>query len=138
MGPAEMKNKFFRLSFVPQRLSLLTSLVLITNFGQTSGATMLPCAGSLNVCRFRLLVQPAKGGTPLPLQEINIIDAGEKLKYEPLHLPPAIRDKAKIALVLVAAPKAESKDEVEGREGKGEGEEKAKEAEGGEAGYPRA
>jgi hypothetical protein len=73
----------------------------------------------MNVCRFRLLVQSAKGGTPLPLQDINIIDAGEKVKYEPLHIPPAFRDKAKIALILVAVPKAESKDEAKGKAEKG-------------------
>ena len=68
-----------------------------------------------------MLVQPAKGGTPLPLQDINIVEAGEKLKYEPLHIPPAIRDKAKIAILVVAAPKAESKDEVKGKAENGKG-----------------
>ncbi|HXW14363.1 MAG TPA: hypothetical protein VEN79_07620, partial [Terriglobia bacterium] len=67
-----------------------------------------------------MLVQPAKGGTPLPLQEINIIDAGEKVKYEPLHVPPAIRDRAKIALLVVAVPKAESGDEAKGNTGSAE------------------
>ncbi|MGA3327671.1 MAG: hypothetical protein ABSF45_24695 [Terriglobia bacterium] len=73
----------------------------------------------MNVCRFRLLVQSAKGGTPLPLQDINIVESGEKVKYEPLHIPPAFRDKAKIALILVAVPKAESKDEAKGKAEKG-------------------
>jgi hypothetical protein len=65
----------------------------------------------LNVCRFRLLVEPANSGSLLPVQEINIVDVGEKLKYEPVHIPPAIRDRAKVALILVAAPKADAKDE---------------------------
>jgi hypothetical protein len=86
----------------------------------------------MNVSRFRLLVQSAKGGTPLPLQEMNIIAAGEKLKYEPLHIPPAIRDKAKIALILVEVPKAEPKDEAKGKAEEGkekpETEESAKDA----------
>ena len=70
--------------------------------------TVPPCAGSLNVSRFRLLVEPPKSGPYLPLRDINIIEAGEKLKYEPLHLPPAIKDKAKIAVLLVpvASPAA--------------------------------
>jgi hypothetical protein len=65
----------------------------------------------LNVCRFRLLVEPAKSGSLLPVQEINIVDVGEKLKYEPVHIPPAILERAKIALILVAAPKTDAKDE---------------------------
>ena len=69
----------------------------------------------MNVCRFRLLVQSTKGGAPLPLQDINIVDAGQKVKYEPLHIPPAVRDKAKIALILVAVPKPASKDEAKGK-----------------------
>ena len=110
-----MKKTFARLSLIPQTLFLLAFLIFLTSAAQTFGAAIPPCAGSLNVSRFRLLVQPAKGGTPLPLQDINIVEAGEKLKYEPLHIPPAIRDKAKIALILVAVPKAESKDEAKGK-----------------------
>ncbi len=106
--------------------------VFVGSAVQASGAATPPCAGTLNVSRFRLTVQPAKGGTPLPLQEMNIIDAGEKVKYEPLHIPPAIRDKARIALILVAVAKAEPKDEAKGQaeEGKenSENEESAKDA----------
>ena len=110
-----MKKTFPRAFLTPQTLFLLVFLVFLTSAAQPSGAATFPCAGSLNVSRFRLLIQPAKGGTPLPLQDINIVEAGEKLKYEPLHIPPAIRDKAKIALFLVAVPKAESKDEAKGK-----------------------
>jgi len=121
-----MKKILPRLFSTPQSLLLLAVLVFMTSAAGAFGAAILPCAGSLNVCRFRLLVQSAKGGTPLPLQDINIIEAGEKLKYEPLHLPPAIRDKAKIALLLVAVPKVDwKKDEAKG-EGKKGKEEKGK------------
>ncbi len=58
---------------------------------------------------------PAKGGTPLPLTQVNVVDAGQKLKYEPLHIPPAIRDKAKIALILVAAHKPGDKVDATGK-----------------------
>jgi hypothetical protein len=81
-----------------------------------AGGPMVPCAGTFNVSRFRLLVEPAKGGPPLPVQAINLIEPGEKLKYEPLHIPPAIRDKAKVAIILVAAPKAGPKSEADGKE----------------------
>jgi hypothetical protein len=112
-----MKKPTPRLFLQPTTLFSLALLVLMTGPSRALGVTLPPCTGSFNVCRFRLLVQSAKGGTPLPLQEINIIEAGEKVRYEPLHLPPAVRDKAKIALILVAFPKAESKDEAKGKEG---------------------
>jgi hypothetical protein len=132
METGEMKKTLVRLFLLPQVLFLLASLLILTGARQASGAATPPCAGSLNVSRFRLLVEPAKGGTLLPLQDINIIEAGEKLKYEPLHIPPAIRDKAKIALLLVAAPKPESKDEAQGKAEEGkkgtENEESAKDA----------
>ncbi len=114
-----MKKTLARLSSIPQILFFLPILSFMTNVAQTFAVAVPPCAGSMNVSRFRLLVQPAKGGTPLPLQDINIVESGEKLKYEPLHIPPAIRDKAKIALLLVAVPKVESKDEAKGKAEKG-------------------
>ena len=122
-----MKNTLAHWFLVPQPLFLLAFLLFMTSAPQTSSAMTPPCPGGVNVCRFRLLVEPAKSGQYLPLQEINIVDAGEKLKYEPLHIPPAIRDRAKIALVLVAVPKVESKDEAKGKEGV-EDQESAKDA----------
>lgn len=92
---------------------------ILAGAARTLAATP-PCAGTLNVCRFRLLVEPVKNGTPWPLQDINILDAGEKVRYEPLHIPPAIREGAKIALLVVAAPKKESGDEAQGKAAKGE------------------
>jgi len=82
----------------------------------------------MNVCRFRLLVEPAKSGALLPVQNINVVDVGEKLKYEPLHLPPAIRDRAKVAILVVAAPDAKSKAAAKGdeRQAKAEKDEKGK------------
>ncbi len=98
----------------------VTLMLLFTGSAQAAATSPFPCVGSLSVSRFRLLIQPAKGGSPLPLQEINIIDAGEKVKYEPLHIPPAYRDKAKIALILVAAPKPEAKPEAKSKDDKDE------------------
>ena len=86
-----------------------------------------PCAGSLNVSRFRLLVEPPASGSLLPLTEINVLKAGQKVKYEPLHVPPAIRDRAKVALILVAAPKAEVKEEAKKQETKTDADARAKE-----------
>src|SRR5208282_1415491 len=120
--PGEMNKTFARFFLAPQTISLFAILAFM-NLAVAYGASTFPCAGSMNVSRFRLLVQPAKGGTPLPLEEINILEAGEKVKYEPLHLAPAIRDKAKVALLVVAAPKAVSRDEAKGKAEKGNGDE---------------
>ncbi len=108
MDSGEMKKSLLR--FRPaEGVLFLAAFILPATALLASGPTPFPCVGSLDVSRFKLLVQPAKGGTPLPVQEVNIIDAGDKVKYEPLHIPPAYRDKAKVALILVAAPKPEAK-----------------------------
>jgi hypothetical protein len=56
--------------------------------------------GSLTVGSFRLVVQPEKGGRPLRL--LNNLQAGAKLRYEPLKIPETSRLKAQVAMVLVA------------------------------------
>jgi hypothetical protein len=66
-----------------------------------------------------LVVEGANGAPPLPVQNINILDAGQKLRYEPLHIPPAIRDSARIALLVVAAP---SGDEARAKPAEGQDE----------------
>ena len=113
-----MRKTSERVPLLPKIFCFLAFLLILAGAAQIADAVVPPCAGSLNVCRFRVMIQPAKGGTPLPLQEINIVDAGEKVKYEPLHIPPAIRDRAKIALLVVAVPKAES--EKKGKSANGE------------------
>ncbi|MGO8813838.1 MAG: hypothetical protein ACLQVG_04125 [Terriglobia bacterium] len=127
-----MKNPLVSLFLRPQAFFLFLFLCFIASPYGICAATAFPCAGSLNVSRFRLMIQPAKGGTPLPLQDMNIIEAGEKVKYEPLHIPPAIRDRARIALMVVAAPKPKSADAAKGKadagkEGDDEKEESTKE-----------
>ncbi len=87
---------------------VMAFLFLLAGASEVSRAAVPPCAGTMNVCRFRVLIQPATGGVPLPLQDINIVDAGQKVQYQPLHIPPAIRDKAKIALLVVAVRKSET------------------------------
>ena len=79
--------------------------------------TPLPCLGGVSVSTFRLLLQPEGKGPALPLSSVNLIRPGEKLKYEPIHIPVPIRDKAQIAILLVPAPAPSSK---AGSEEKGE------------------
>lgn len=75
----------------------------------------LPCrAAAKNACpagtpvgTFKFLLVPSHGGTPLPVSSVNQIEAGEKLKYEPLKHAKDKKEKAKgkIAVLLVSAAK---------------------------------
>jgi len=59
------------------------------------------CPGGVAVITFKLLVQPADSGAPLPLTSVNVIKPGQKLRYEPVHLASGMKEKAKVAVVLV-------------------------------------
>lgn len=61
------------------------------------------CAGNQSVGTFKLTVQPAKGGAALPVRAVNGLHAGQKLTYEPVHIPPAVKEKAEVALLLAPA-----------------------------------
>ncbi|MGA3076990.1 MAG: hypothetical protein ABSG56_25320 [Bryobacteraceae bacterium] len=74
-------------------------------------ATPRACVGSQSLATFKLAVTPAKGGVALPLSEVNALHQGQSLLYEPVHIPPAERDKAEIAVLL--APPANSQAPLE-------------------------
>jgi hypothetical protein len=80
------------------RLFLLVSLV-----AWPAAAAPRACLGSLPLGAFRLSVEPAKSGPPLPVRTVNSIRAGEKLKYEPVRFPSDTKEKAQVAVVLVPA-----------------------------------
>ncbi len=68
-----------------------------------------PCVGgTLPIATFKLLLLPSGGGKALPVKDVNIVRAGDKLKYEPIFVPSPIRSQARVAIVL--APAAEAKD----------------------------
>ncbi len=67
------------------------------------GSTPHACPAGTPVETFRFLVEPAHGGPALPVSSINEIEAGEKLKYEPLKTFHKVKKKAKIAVILVPA-----------------------------------
>ncbi len=104
MNRGAMIKTRVRMFITLKALCLLTLSYCLTNATQAFASAIPPCPGTLNVSRFRLVVEGANGAPPLPVQNINILEAGQKLRYEPLHIPPAVRDSAKIALLVVAAP----------------------------------
>jgi hypothetical protein len=83
------------------------SLLLLTFIGFISlnadSVAPPPCLGGVSVSTFRLTLQPEGKGPALPLSSVNLIRPGEKLKYEPIHIPIPIKDKAQIAILLVPA-----------------------------------
>jgi hypothetical protein len=69
------------------------------------------CIGpNIPVSSFSLSLTPASGGSPLPVDSVNRIQPGDTLKYQPIHLPYYIQNKARIAVMLVPASKAGHKD----------------------------
>jgi len=59
------------------------------------------CSAGTPITTFRLLLVPEHGGPPLPVNSVNAIKHGEKLKYEPLPADPKKAPKGKITVLLV-------------------------------------
>lgn len=71
------------------------------------------CPGAFPISSFKLVVEPSGSGPALPVSTVNLIQAGEKLHYEPLHLPDKWKNKAKVAVVLSPARADEDSGRVE-------------------------
>ena len=79
------------------------------------GANAIPgvCIGpNLPVSSFSFSLAPASGGPPLAVNSVNRVEPGETLEYTPLQIPPYIRSKSRIAVMLVSEPKGGPKDVV--------------------------
>jgi len=92
--------------------------IIALSLSKVLAATLPPCLGGVSVSTFRLLLQPEGKGPALPLSSVNIIGPGEKLKYEPIHVPGPIKDKAQVAILLVpvAKPSSEKGGEEKGKD----------------------
>jgi hypothetical protein len=89
------------------------ALMLLAAELQCFAVTPGPCSAGIPVTRFRLMLVPEHGGTPLPLNSINAILHGEKLKYEPSPSDQKNSPKGKITVIFVPDTKgASSKIEV--------------------------
>ena len=94
------------------RAALALIAFVVAGFLPCQAESPKACIGNVAVSKFQLVLEPAQGGPPLPLNAVNVVQAGQKLKYEPLHSSPELNRKAKIALLLVPAPEEPSKDLV--------------------------
>src|SRR5215467_10263228 len=81
----------------------VTGYLLIASVPAVLGIAVPGCAGGVPINSFRLLVEPPKGGPAIPVTSVNVIRPGDKLKYEPIHLPAAAKHKGRIALMLIPA-----------------------------------
>jgi hypothetical protein len=89
--------------------ALLFLVASLQCFAVTPGT----CSAGTPVTEFRLLLVPEHGGAPLPIDSVNMILHGEKLKYEPSPADQKNAPKGKITVILVPAAKgASSKIEV--------------------------
>ena len=59
------------------------------------------CSAGTPVTAFRILLVPEHGGPPLPINSVNAILHGEKLKYEPAPSEQKKSPKGKITVILV-------------------------------------
>ena len=66
------------------------------------------CVNSQSLGTFKLSVVPLKGGTVLALGSVNALHKGQNLLYEPVHIPPAVKNKAEIALLLAPAANSDA------------------------------
>ena len=79
-----------------------TFVVFFASLALAAAATPPSCIGSLPVGSFRLTVRPEKGGPARSLRSLNNLKAGQTLRYEPVKIPDAVKQKASVALLLVS------------------------------------
>jgi len=85
------------------REMILSILAVIIGVAPAFAATAPSCPAGKPVAQFRLLVVPPKSGEALPLSEVNVIEPGDKLRYEPVPLAKKGDGDAKIGILLAAA-----------------------------------
>lgn len=85
-----------------RKVAYLIVLFLVGTL-QTFALTPGTCSAGVSVATFRLLLVPDHGGPPLPVDSVNAVRRGEKLKYEPLPHGPKDVPKGKITVLFVPA-----------------------------------
>jgi hypothetical protein len=79
--------------------ALLFLLSAVQCFAVTPGT----CSAGTPVTQFRLMLVPEHGGPPLPINSVNEVLHGEKLRYEPPTTDQKNAPKGKITVILVPA-----------------------------------
>lgn len=86
----------------------LSALLVVFFLGSTLPSAAVvssqaQCPGGFAISSFKLLVEPVGSGKALPVSTVNLLQPGEKLRYEPVRLPEKWKDKGKVAVVLAPA-----------------------------------
>ncbi|HXH48739.1 MAG TPA: hypothetical protein VNM47_05155 [Terriglobia bacterium] len=84
------------------------ALLFLISAAQCLGITPGTCSAGTPVTQFRLMLVPEHGGTPLPINSVNEVLHGEKLKYEPPTADEKNAPKGKITVILVPASSSPS------------------------------
>ena len=77
----------------PAHVTCLFALIALEACAQVQG-----CLASTSLGTIRLLVRPAGGGPYKPLEAVNLIGEGYRIRYEPVRLGMAAGNKARVAL----------------------------------------
>lgn len=67
------------------------------------------CATGTPVATFNIKVLPPKGGSPLPLNAVNALTTGDKLRYEPVTLTDELKNSARVSVIVIPAADADAK-----------------------------
>lgn len=91
-----------RARYLRPLLSFPLIALVVALCSRSALAVSAKCPGGSPVGTFRIVVEPANAAPPLPLTVVNQIQAGARLRYEPVHLPEKLSKKGKVAVVLIA------------------------------------
>jgi hypothetical protein len=61
------------------------------------------CPAGKPVTAFNLLVEPFNGGDALPVELVNVLEPGEKLKYEPANAAAKAKGSGRVTILLASA-----------------------------------
>ena len=78
-------------------------LALIFGAVPSVAAVTQSCAAGKAVTAFHLLVEPLKGGDALPVEAVNVLEPGEKLKYEPVDTEAKAKGPGRVTILLASA-----------------------------------
>lgn len=82
------------------RSLVATLFLLLTSLGALPALrAQVGCAGSTPVATFKLFAKP-EGFAPYPLRELNQLQPGMKIQYQPVTIPGDDPDDARIAMIL--------------------------------------
>jgi hypothetical protein len=77
------------------------ALLCLISAAQCFGVIPGTCSAGIPITQFRLMLVPEHGGPPLPINSVNEVLHGEKLRYEPPTTDQKSGPKGKITVIIV-------------------------------------